>query len=147
MLYISFNSNEDTLFDVDVYFNYNYLDEWLNDDIIKRMIEDIDNSKVLSSNCIESPVLGQIPPTKLSGGVKALILMYKQPELNIWATTCGDNCAKWIIEISKLHDISIVLEHFMKFPSDFEAVCVETGEKIYTLDDYRRCAVDAISSY
>jgi len=147
MMNISFNATEKTLKGVDSYFDFNYLDEWLENDLIKQMIEDVDKSKVLSASCIESPVLGQIPPTKLSGGVKALILMLMQPELEIWATACGDNCAKWIIEISKQHDINIVLEHFMDFPYDFDAVCVETGRRISTIDDYRRCAIDAISAY
>lgn len=147
MLKISFNATENTLKGIDTYFNFNYLDEWFEDDLVKQMIEDVDKSKVLSPNCIESPVLGQIPPTKLSGGVKALILMLKQPELEIWATACGDNCAKWIVEISKIHTISIVLEHFMQFPYDFHGICTETDERITTLDDYRRCAINAISAY
>lgn len=32
------------------------------------MIKDIDDSEVLSGECINSPVLGQIPPERLSGG-------------------------------------------------------------------------------
>lgn len=111
------------------------------------MIKGIDNSDVISAYCIQSPVLGQIPPTKLSGSVKALILLYKQPELEIYATSCGDNCAKWIIEISKIQDIHIVLIHLMLFNCDFEAYCVTSGTTIKTFDDYRRCAINDFSSY
>lgn len=143
MLNISFEMKPETIWNVDAYFNFNYLEEWFEDDLVKKMIEDVDKSKVLSPNCIESPVLGQIPPTSLSGGVKALILMLKEPELEIWATACGDNCAKWILEIGKQQDICIVLRHVMEFDCDFDAVCTDTGEEIHTLNDYWGCVLDA----
>ena len=141
MLYISFELSDETLVDIDSYFNFNYLDEWLDDDFVKKMIKDIDKSDVISSSCIQSPILGQIPPTKLSGGVKALILLLKQPELEIYATACGDNCSKWIVDISKLQDIHIVLRHTMRFSSDFNAYCVSNNTSINSLEDYRRCLV------
>ena len=112
MLYITFQKNDDVLVAVDNYFNMNYDDEWLTDPLVKEMVLDVDGSVIVSENCIESPVLGQIPPTKLSGGVKALILMLKEERV-VWATACGDNCAKWIVEISKRKDITICLEHIM----------------------------------
>ena len=141
MLYISFKSKPSTIESVDVYFNYNYEDEWFDDPMVKEMVKDVDKSDVVSQQCVVSPVLGAIPVTKISGGVKALILLLKDPSLEIWATACGDNCAKWIIEISKLHDIHIVLEHIMQFPYDFVAMCEDTGEQIDCLDDYRRCVL------
>lgn len=144
MLYISFNESEETIRDVDAYFNFNYLDDWFDDNLVKEMIEDVDKSEVISANCIQSPVLGQISPTKLSGGVKALILMFKQPELEIYATACGDNCSKWILEISKIQDIHIVLHHTMRFNCDFEAYCVDNNTKISSLDDYRRCLIECL---
>lgn len=144
MLYISFNASEQTIRPIDGYFDYNYYDEWLEDDLVIKMIKDIDKSDVLSPFCIQSPVLGQIPPTKLSGGVKALILLLKQPELEIFATSCGDNCAKWIIEISKIQDIHIVLHHAMHFDNDFDAYCVDTESEIHSLEDYRRCLVQCL---
>ena len=147
MLYISFNESDETIRVIDSYFDFNYLDEWFEDEFVKMMIKDIDKSDVISANCIQSPVLGQISPAKLSGGVKALILLYKQPELEIYATSCGDNCAKWIIEISKRQDIHIVLKHLMLFDCDFEAYCTTTDTNIKTFDDYRRCAINAFSSY
>ena len=36
------------------------------------MMKDVDQSIVLDSGVIDSPVLGKIPPTGLSGGVKTL---------------------------------------------------------------------------
>lgn len=145
MLFISFAESDETVRNVDSYFDFNYLDEWLMDEMVKEMIKEVDKSDVISANCIQSPVLGQIPPTKLSGGVKALILLLKQPELEIYATACGDNCAKWILKISELHDIHIVLKHVMRFNCDFDAYCTDTNTKISSLDDYRRCVIECLS--
>ena len=108
MLYITFKENESVITNVDMFFDNNYEPEWLLDPFVKKIIHDIDKSDVLSENVISSPVFGSIPPRMLSGGTKALILMLKENKV-IWATACGDNCAKWIIEISKLRDITICL--------------------------------------
>ena len=43
------------------------------------MIRDVDQSEVVGEQLIQSPVLGAIPPAQLSGGVKTLILIYKDP--------------------------------------------------------------------
>lgn len=59
------------------------------------MIKDVDDSDVLSGECIKSPVLGQIPPECLSGGVKTLLLMLNEPDKIFNAFVCGDNCEKW----------------------------------------------------
>lgn len=141
MLNIYFNNSEDTLYDVDNYFNFNYDDEWLEDELVKKMILDVDKSIVKSANCIESPVLGQIAPEKLSGGVKALILMYKEPDRKYWATACGDNCAKWILKIAEINDLDIVLEHIMEFNTDFKAYCPEHTLKINNLSDYNKAVL------
>lgn len=139
LLYISYRcpiNNENFISNVQDYFNNVYEDEWFDDELVKQMVLDVDKSEVQSANCVFSPVLGTIPITKLSGGVKALILMYKRPDLIIWATACGDNCAKWIIELSKRMDIRIVLEHIMNFPYDFEAICTDNSCHTYTVRDY-----------
>ncbi len=74
----------------------------------------------------------------MSTGVKALILMYKEPENEFWATACGDNCAKWIKRFGDELNITISLEHFMDF-GDNTFLCKDalTGEII----DYFHFAV------
>lgn len=144
MLTISFRPTNNTILDVDTYFNYNYEDVWLDDELVKQMILDIDKSKVISANCIESPILGQITPRLLSGGVKALILMYKEPQLELWATACGDNCADWILKIAEEQDITIVLEHIMQFKRDFKGYCLTNKQAINSLDDYRKFAIELL---
>lgn len=128
MLTIRFGAVEDTLINVDAVFDNNYEDEWFTDSLVKEMILDVDKSVVVSAHTIESPVLRQIPPSSLSGGVKALILMLKE-DWEVWATACGDNCAKWILEIGKQRDLTISLEHFMKFPTyEFDFIDAITGK-------------------
>lgn len=144
MLYLTFKKTEDVLIAVDKYFNLAYEQEWFDDPVVKEMVRDVDKSVVLGDAVIKSPVFGIMAPTQLSGGVKALILMLKEDH-TIWGSACGDNCAKWIIEISKKKDITICLSHIMKFSEDFNAVCLDNDMSIHTLDDYRRCIVECLS--
>ncbi len=46
------------------------------------------------AHAISSPVLGITTPKRLSGSVKALIIMYEDPSLIVNVSDCGDNCAK-----------------------------------------------------
>ena len=80
MLKIYFGDMEKAIYNTEIYFKNDYDPEWLDDPVVKKMILDVDNSVVLSSRAIDSPVLGIIPPTSLSGGVKTLILILKEPE-------------------------------------------------------------------
>jgi hypothetical protein len=82
------------------------------------MIKDIDSSDVLGNGAIKSPVLGVIAPYTLSGGVKTLILIYKQPDKIFNASNCGDNCAKWLLKIGEKNNITINLRHLMDFGDD-----------------------------
>ena len=97
----------------------------------------MDDSEVLSSECIQSPVLGQIPPERLSGGVKTLLLILNEPEKIFNASTCGDNCAKWILEIGKLEDVTINLRHMMDFGKDtvFEIKIKNGGEIVHSMKE------------
>lgn len=113
------------------YFKNTYEPEWFEAKLAKEMIKDIDDSDVLSGECINSPVLGQIPPERLSGGVKTLLLMLNEPDKIFNASTCGDNCAKWILEIGKLKDLTINLRHMMSFGQDAEfEIRIENGGEI-----------------
>ena len=75
MLNIIFGKTDDVVYNTSLYFKNVFDSRWLEEADVKQMIKDIDKSEVLSSHAIDSPVLGIIPPTSLSGGVKALILI------------------------------------------------------------------------
>jgi len=124
------------VFSPDTYFKYNYEEEWFDDALVKEMIQDVDVSTVMSAYAIHSPVLGSIAPERLSGGIKALIIMYKEPSLIVNASACGDNCAKWILEIGKRQDITIRLGYEMEFQEPFEICVKNSGNVIHTYYEF-----------
>lgn len=136
MLYLLFREDEREIRYTDSYFNNNYQDEWLEEDLVKQMIRDIDSSEVLSPQIVLSPVLGAIPVTQISGGVKALILMLKRPELLIHGNSCGDNCARWIDRIGKIQDIHVHLTYPMRFPDDVRLTVEDTGTVCGSYKEY-----------
>ena len=137
MLKIHFGDLENEVYNPPVYFLNQYMDEWITSDFSKEMIWDVDQSRVISSRVIESPVLGPITPRELSGGVKTLILMeYDDSGFVFNASSCGDNCAKWIKEIGGKKDLIITLHHIMHFDGDFEAVILNTGKVVKSVKEY-----------
>ena len=73
MLNIFYGDMPDAIYNTSVYFKNRYRKDWLSSAEVIQMIRDIDSSEVLGSGAIESPVMGVISPTSLSGGVKTLI--------------------------------------------------------------------------
>ena len=68
MLNIYYGDMKEAVYNTSAYFKYDYEDSWIVDPFVKEMIQDVDKSTVLDSGVIDSPVLGKIPPTGLSGG-------------------------------------------------------------------------------
>jgi hypothetical protein len=54
------------------------------------------------------------------------------------ASSCGDNCAKWIVEIGKQKDLTINLHHVMDFSNapDFDALMLNTGKMVHSYKEY-----------
>ena len=129
MLTIIYGDESNCVYNTNVYFKNTYEPEWI--------VREVDDSEVLSSECIQSPVLGQIPPERLSGGVKTLLLILNEPEKIFNASTCGDNCAKWILEIGKREDVTINLRHMMDFGKDtvFEIKIKNGGEIVHSMKE------------
>ena len=117
MLQIFFGDMPEAIYNTSLYFNNTYLDKWLMDPFARKIIKSVDKASVLSGKAIDSKALGVIPVTQLSGGTKTLLLIYNNPEMVFNASTCGDNCAPWILKTaSKLkRDITINLHHIMDF--------------------------------
>ena len=114
MLTILFGETEEANYGPS-WFKFNYRPEWLRDPFVQEMIEDVDHSRYVDGLVIDSPVLGPIPPERLSGGVKTLIMIYERPDLMFDATSCGDNCARWLLEIGKQKDVRVNLNYLMPF--------------------------------
>lgn len=137
MLNIVYGNEPESIYNTNIYFKNSYEPEWIESELAKKIILDIDGSEVLSSECINSPVLGQIPPERLSGGTKTLLLIFNEPEHIFNASTCGDNCAKWLLEIGKQKDITINLRHMMSFGKDvyFDIYIKNGGEIVHTMKE------------
>lgn len=82
---------------------------------------------MLDTHLIKSPVLGLIPPVMLSGGTKTLLLIKNNPDLVFNASTCGDNCARFILELARQRDVTINLRHIMRFGKRFKATVLNDG--------------------
>lgn len=139
MLRIYVGSLPEEIHSASVYFDFNFESEWLDDELNRKMIEDVDKSKVIAGNVIESSVLGIIPPQWLSGGVKALICMNSDTSGLIFnLSNCGDNCAKWVREIAETKDLLVTTHHYMSFKDagDFKIEMVNTGKIVNTNEEY-----------
>ena len=136
MLKIYYGNMPEAVFNTSVYFKNVYEDSWITDPMAKEMILDIDKSAVLGGAVIDSPVLGKIAPTSLSGGVKTLILMKNERNKIFNASTCGDNCAKWILRLAETEDLTINLCHLMNFGSGTFEICIlNTNQIVHTMKE------------
>ena len=137
MLTIIYGDEPNCVYNTNVYFKNTYEPEWFETELAKQIVREVDDSEVLSSECIQSPVLGQIPPERLSGGVKTLLLILNEPGRIFNASTCGDNCAKWILEIGKREDVTINLRHMMDFGKEtvFEIKIKNGGEIVHSMKE------------
>ena len=138
MLSIYLGQMEEAIYYPPAYFNNTYDDEWITDPLTVEMIRDVDKSEVIGPHLIESPVLGPISVKEISGGVKTLILMAFDDSGRIFnASACGNNCAKWILEIGKRKDLTINLRHIMNFgKGPFEIKILNNGEMVHDLDRF-----------
>ena len=136
MLNIFYGDMKEAVYNTAAYFKYDYEDNWITDPFVKKMIKDVDQSIVLDSGVIDSPVLGKIPPTGLSGGVKTLILVKFEKNKIFNASTCGDNCAKWILQLGKQGKLVINLRHLMDFGSgEFKIKVLNTGRIVRNMKE------------
>lgn len=138
MLSIYLGEMENVIYHPPTYFDNQYEDSWITDSFAMRVIEDVDKSKVISAHLIDSPILGAISVRELSGGVKTLLLMAYDESGKIFnASACGDNCAKWILEIGRNKELQINLRHIMDFGScDFEAKIANTGDIVHNMQEF-----------
>lgn len=136
MLKIWYYGGVDYIEDAPAYFDNVYEDEWIEDAFVQAMIQDVDRSKVVSAHIIESPVFGAITPQGLSGGVKVLILMLKDDSFVYNMSNCGDNCAKWILQIAEKKDLTVYLQHIMRFTGEFEIKIMNTGKIVHNPAEY-----------
>ncbi len=145
MLRIWFGDRENAIYNTSVFFKNRYEDSWITDEFAIKVIEDIDHSQVVDANSIVSPVLGNISPLQLSGGVKTLILMKNLPGKIFNASNCGDNCAKWILELAEQTDFTINLFHVMDFGDNpFEIKVMNNNKIVHDMQELLEAAMPAL---
>lgn len=137
MLNVYFGDMPDAIYNTNVYFNNTYKDSWITNPLSKEMIKAVDKSNVIDERTISSPVFGNMSPKKLSGGVKTLLLIANDPNKIFNASTCGDNCAEWILKIAKMKEerhqkVVINLRHLMDFGDGQFKIKVINTNKIVT---------------
>lgn len=130
MLNVWFGDMPEVIYDTSTYFRHTYQDQWITEPMTVEMIRDVDQSEVIGSNLIQSPVLGAISPVQLSGGVKTLILINKDKSRVFNASKCGDNCAKWLLKIAEKKKVVINLRHLMDFGDGEFKIMVMNRKKI-----------------
>lgn len=141
MLRIVFWNTHRAIFDTSVYFSNSYEEEWFDYEIVKAMVWDIDRAVVLNRRHIQNSLHEQIAPSLLSASAKTLILIYCEPENVFNVSQCGDNCAKWILEIARLRqeeniDITINLRHIMNFGEEpFDIFIENTQQTVHTMKE------------
>ena len=67
-----------------------------------------------------------MPPALLT------LSIYERPDLIFDATSCGDNCAKWLVEIGRKKDVTVNLNYTMSFENvpNFKAI-IENIDKTF----------------
>ena len=130
VLHVFYGDMPEAIFNTAVFFKNSYDDEWIVDEFSKQMIADVDSSTVLGTGVIDSPVLGKIAPERLSGGVKTLMLVNFMPEMVFNASTCGNNCARWLLKIAENEDRTINLRNIMDFGKDEFTIHIINDDKI-----------------
>lgn len=139
MLNVYFGDMPDAIYNTALYFRNVYQDAWITDSMSREIILDVDKSTVVSANLIESPVLGPISPVMLSGGVKTLLLIKHDKKQVFNASTCGDNCAKWILLLAEKRKLVINLHHVMDFgPDDFKIKVLNSGAIAHNMSELIR---------
>lgn len=136
MLNVYYGNMPEAIFNTSMYFKNVYEDEWITDPVAREIILDVDKSIVLDSVVIDSPVMGKIAPTALSGGVKTLILMKNERSKVFNASACGDNCAKWILKLAAMEDLTINLRHLMDFgEGTFNIHIINTNQVVHNMKE------------
>ena len=131
------------------WFKYYYELEWFKDPFVQEMVEEIDQTRYVDGYIFDSPVLGPIPPERLSGGVKTLIMIYEMPEKVFNATSCGPNCAHMLLEIGKRKDVTVNLRYFMPMNDlePFKIEIVNKGKIVENVRDYTLTALASLDGY
>lgn len=136
MLNVYFGDMPDAIYNTNIYFNNTYKDSWITKPLSREIIQAVDHSEVIDEKTIASPVFGNMSPKKLSGGVKTLLLIAYDKTKVFNASTCGDNCAEWLLKIADERKVVVNLRHLMDFgKGEFKIRVLNTGKIVKNMGD------------
>lgn len=65
-----------------------------------------------------------------------MILMKNEPEKVFYASACGDNCAKWILQLAERQGLTINLRHLMDFgDGTFSIKILNTDQIVHNMKE------------
>lgn len=145
MLNVYFGDMPEEIYNTSLYFDNTYQNRWITDPVSVEIIRDVDRSDVVSASLIESPVLGPITPKMLSHGVKTLLLVRHDKKHVFNISTCGDNCAKWLLKIADGRKVTVSLHHVMNFGKDgFKIKIVNSGKIVTNMKEFLHEAIELL---
>lgn len=109
------------------YFDGMYEQSWLQSDLARQIISDVDKSTYVSGEFIESPILGGISPRDLSTGCKTLLILLND-DCIVSGDRMGDNCFPWLMKIAEHKDITITLCHYVELQEPFKILNLNNGK-------------------
>lgn len=127
---------DDYISQPDPWFDNQGGEEYITGSLEREMIKAIDKSEVISNNTIQSPVLGSIPPSYLSGTVKTLILINNLSGKIFNGNAMGNLAAPWLLKIAGKKDISIRLGYIMKFEEPFKIKILNSNAVANSYKEY-----------
>ena len=126
---------------VDSYFDNMYELSWLEHPLAIEILKDICGYKkhmeyaFTVKSVFDEDETVTIAPTGLPSGVKALLIMLNSNEDFVSATRCGENCIKWIVEISKIKPLKITINYAVSF-GDTEILILNDNSIVNSKLDY-----------
>ncbi len=129
MLKIFFGEHPDEIYNTEVYYANQYDKNWVMDPFAQKIIREIDSSTVIAPDVIQNDVFGSFSSTELSSGVKTMLLIQNQPNRIFNISNCGDNCAKYLLELAQKRDIKVCLHHVMQFDEPFSVKIINEGRR------------------
>lgn len=85
-IYSAQEFRDDCLIEVKDYFDLErrHWNEWLNQEKVKEIIKDIDNTIAVKDSYLESPVFGAMSPDRLSYAVDSIYEMFNNGDSEYW---------------------------------------------------------------
>lgn len=113
MLKLWIGHNDKSLGTPRAFFMYKFDMSYLETDFSKEVVRSIDKSEVVSRNLIQSEVLGAIPPSMLSNGVKTLLVSkYYSDSVMVNFATMGENCLPYFFRVAMEKDVVACMDCF-----------------------------------